>query len=162
MLTKILISSKYKSLLNFDTWGNDVLPELNISSQIVDSNFRETHYMHIQKDNILERSFLMKNGCNCFAPSGICNQLKFYPNQIKLLSLSVKNKLDKLKNLINTKIFNGSLPDKFHTDFNDIICNTATNIYKDNFQNNTTWLQTNIHSNTSLRNRHLISPHVGD
>ena len=26
----------------------------------------------------------------------------------------------------------------------------------------TTWLQTNIHSNISLRNRHLISPHVGD
>ena len=31
MFTKILISSKYKSLLNFDTWGNEVLPELNIS-----------------------------------------------------------------------------------------------------------------------------------
>jgi hypothetical protein len=29
MLTKILISSKYKSFLNSDTWGNDVLPELN-------------------------------------------------------------------------------------------------------------------------------------
>ena len=27
MLSKILISSKYKSLLNSDTWGNDVLPE---------------------------------------------------------------------------------------------------------------------------------------
>jgi len=29
MLTKILISSKYESLLNSDTCGNDVLPELN-------------------------------------------------------------------------------------------------------------------------------------
>ena len=32
----------------------------------------------------------------------------------------------------------------------------------ENFQTNTTWLQTNIHSNTSLRNRNLISPHVGN
>ena len=55
----------------------------------------------------------------------------------------------------------GSLPDKFHTSFNDI-CNAATKIYKENLQNNTTWLQANIHSNTSLRNRHLISSHVGD
>ena len=58
-------------------------------------------------------------------------------------------------------MFCGSLPENFHTDFNDI-CNVATKIYKKNFQNNTTWLQTNIHSNTILRNRHLISPHVGD
>jgi hypothetical protein len=57
MLTKILISSKYKSLLNSDTWGNDVLPELNISSQIVDRDIGETNYMDIQKDNILEHSF---------------------------------------------------------------------------------------------------------
>ena len=56
----------------------------------------------------------------------------------------------------------GSLPDKFHTDFNDI-CNAASKSYIENFQNNTTWLQTNIHSNTSLRNRHLlISSNVGD
>ncbi len=48
-----------------------------------------------------------------------------------------------------------------HTNFNDI-CNAATQIYKANFQNNTAWLQTKINSNTSLRNRHLISPHVGD
>ncbi len=53
MLAKILISSKYKSLLNSDTWGNDVLPELNISSQIVDSNIGETNYLNIQQDNIL-------------------------------------------------------------------------------------------------------------
>jgi hypothetical protein len=52
-------------------------------------------------------------------------------------------------------------PTKFHTEFNDI-CNAASKIYKKYFQNNTAWLQTNIHSNTSLRNRHLISPHVGD
>jgi hypothetical protein len=26
MLTKRLISSKYKSLLHYDAWGNDVLP----------------------------------------------------------------------------------------------------------------------------------------
>ncbi len=36
--SKISISSKYKSLLNSDTWGNDVLPELNYSSKIIDSN----------------------------------------------------------------------------------------------------------------------------
>jgi hypothetical protein len=53
MLTKILISSKYKSLLNSDIWGNDVLPELNISSQILNSNIRETYYLDIQKDNII-------------------------------------------------------------------------------------------------------------
>ena len=53
MLTKIMISSKYESLLNSDTWGNDVLPELNISSQIVDSNIRGTNDLDIQKDNIL-------------------------------------------------------------------------------------------------------------
>ena len=35
VLTKILIICKYKSLLNSDSWGNDVLPELNISSQIL-------------------------------------------------------------------------------------------------------------------------------
>ena len=59
MLTKILISSKYKSLLNSDTWGNDVLPELNISFQIVYRNIRETYYLDIQKDNILEHSFFL-------------------------------------------------------------------------------------------------------
>jgi len=37
MLTRMLISSKYKSLLDSDTWGNDVLPELNNSSEIIDS-----------------------------------------------------------------------------------------------------------------------------
>jgi len=100
---------------------------------------------------------LMKNGCNWFGPSGIC----VYPNQIKFLSLSVKNKCDKLINLINTKNNCESLPDKFNTDFIDI-CNAATKIYMENLENNTTWLQTNIHSNTSLRNRHRISPHDGD
>ena len=50
---------------------------------------------------------------------------------------------------------------QIHTDFNDIF-NATTKIYKEKFQNDTIWLQTNIHSNTSLRNRHLISPHVGD
>jgi hypothetical protein len=94
MFKKMLISSKYKSLLNSDTWGNDVLPELNISSQILDSNIRETDYMGIQKDNILEHSYFMKNGCNWFEPSGICDQFKFYPNHIKFLSLSVKSKFD--------------------------------------------------------------------
>jgi len=50
MLTKILVSIKYKKLLNSDTWGNDILLELDISSQIVDSNIRvETNYMDIQK-----------------------------------------------------------------------------------------------------------------
>ncbi len=73
----------------------------------------------------------------------------------------VKNKSDKFKNLFNTKTICGSLPDNIHTKYNDM-CNAATKIYKENIQNNTTWLQTNINSNTSLRNRHLISPHVGD
>jgi len=53
MFKKMLISSKYKSLLNFDTWGNDVLPELNNSSQIIDSNISNSDYLDIQKDNLL-------------------------------------------------------------------------------------------------------------
>ncbi len=61
--------------------------------------------MDIQNDNILEHSFFMTNGCNWFKPSSICDQLKFYPNQKKILSLSVKNKFDKLKHLINTNFF---------------------------------------------------------
>ncbi len=52
MLTKILISSKYKNLLSSDTWENDVLPELNLSSQILDSNIRETNYLYIKKIKI--------------------------------------------------------------------------------------------------------------
>jgi hypothetical protein len=74
-LTKILIGSKYKNLLNSDTWGNDVLHELNNSSQKVDSNFRETDYLNIQNDNILEHSLFMKNGCNWFGPFRMCDQL---------------------------------------------------------------------------------------
>jgi hypothetical protein len=160
-LTKKLISSKYKSLLNSDTWGNDVLPEFKNTSQTIGSSSRDIYDMDIQTDNILEHSFFMTNGCNWFGPSGICDQLKFYPNQIKLLSLSVKNKSDKLKHLVNTKIFCGSLPDEFHTDFIEIY-NAASKTYMENFRNNNTWLQTNKHSNLSLRNRHLISPNVGD
>ena len=49
MLTKMLISSKYKSVLNSDTWRNDVSPELNISSQIENSNIQETNYQYIKK-----------------------------------------------------------------------------------------------------------------
>jgi hypothetical protein len=56
-----LISSNYKSLLNSDTWGNDVLPELNNSSEIIDSNIIDTDYQDIQKDNILKHSYFMKN-----------------------------------------------------------------------------------------------------
>ncbi len=94
--SKILISSKYKSFLNFDTWGNDVLlPELNNSSGIIDINIIDRDYLDIQKDNILEHSFFLKNGCNWFGPSIICDQLKFYPNQTYFLSLLVKNKSDK-------------------------------------------------------------------
>jgi len=70
----MLISSKYNSLIKSDTWGNYVLPELNISSQILDGNIRETNYMDIQKDNILEHSYFMTNGCNWFEPSSICDQ----------------------------------------------------------------------------------------
>jgi hypothetical protein len=53
MLTKILIRGKYKSLINSDTWRNDVLHEFNISSQIVDSNIPDTYYLDKQKENIL-------------------------------------------------------------------------------------------------------------
>ena len=120
-----MISNKYKSLLNSDTWGNDVLPELNNSSEIIDSNITDRDYLDIKKDNILEHSFFMKNGCNWFEPSGICDQLKFYPNQIKFLSLSIKKSLI---NLVNSKKMCGSLPDKFHTIYNDI-CNAATQIH---------------------------------
>ena len=49
-----MLISKYESLFNSDTWGNDVLPKLNISSQIPDGSIRETYYPNIQKDNILE------------------------------------------------------------------------------------------------------------
>ncbi len=76
MLTNILIISKYIILLNSDTWGNEVLPELRNSSHIVVSNIRERGYMDIQADNILEHSYFMKNGCNWFESSGICDQLK--------------------------------------------------------------------------------------
>ncbi len=44
---KKTLISKYKSLLNFDTWGNDVLPKLNISSQIPDDNIRGKDYLNI-------------------------------------------------------------------------------------------------------------------
>ena len=53
---KQMLISKYTSFLNSDTRGNDVLPELNISSQIPDGNIRETNYINIQKDNKLEHS----------------------------------------------------------------------------------------------------------
>ncbi len=134
-----MISSKYKSLLNSDTWGTDVLPELHNTSEIIDSSSRDIYDINIQNDNILEHSFFMTNGCNWFGPSGICYQLKFSTNQIKFLSLSVKNKSDKLKHLVNTNIFCGSLPDEFHTDFDDIY-NATSITHVENFRNNTTWL----------------------
>ncbi len=56
----LISSSKYKSLLNSDTWENDVLPELNNPSQIIDRNIPDKDYTDIQKDNILEHSFFMK------------------------------------------------------------------------------------------------------
>jgi len=98
MLAKILTSSKYKSLLNSDTWENDALPEVNNSSQILDSDIRETDYLDIQKHNIFEHSYFMRNGCNWIETSCICDQLKFYPNQIKFLSLLVKTSLISKKN----------------------------------------------------------------
>ncbi len=74
----------------------------------------------------------------------------------------VKNKSDKLKHLVNTNIFCGSLPDEFHTDFYDIY-NVASKTYMEFFRSNITWLQTmNIDSKSSLRNRHLISPNVSN
>jgi hypothetical protein len=75
-----MLISKYKSKLNSDTWGNDVLPELNILTQILDGNIRETDYLDIKKENILEHPYFMTNGCNWFESYGICNQLNFYPN----------------------------------------------------------------------------------
>jgi hypothetical protein len=161
MLTKILISSKYKSLLNSDTWGNDVLPELNNSSQIVDSNILDTDYLDIRNDNILGHSLIMKNGCNWFGPYGIFDQLKLYPNQIKFLSLSVKNKSDKLKIIINTIFF----VDHYPTNFTQILMTYVMQLHKyirQIFRTTQSWLHMNIHSNTSLRNRYLISPNVGD
>jgi hypothetical protein len=67
------------------------LPELSNSLHIVVSNIREINYLDIQKDDISELSYFMTNGCNWFEPSGICDQLKFYPNQIKFLSMSLIN-----------------------------------------------------------------------
>ena len=104
----------------------------------------------------------MRNGCNWLEPSGICDQLKFYPDQIKFISLLVKKKSDKFKNLINTFFF---VNNHFPTNFIQILLTDEMQlqkIYKENYQNNTTWLQVNIHSNTSLRNRHLINPRVVD
>ena len=46
-----------------------------MSSQFVDSNIQDTDYLDIQKDNIFEHYFFMKNGYNWFEPSGICDQL---------------------------------------------------------------------------------------
>jgi uncharacterized cysteine cluster protein YcgN (CxxCxxCC family) len=162
MLAKMFISSKYSSLLDSDTWRNDVLPELNMSSQILDSNIRETDYLDIQKDNILEHSYFVRNGCNWFEPCGICDQLKLYPNQINFLSLSIKIKSDKLKNLSNTK----KIVDNFPTNCIQILMTYVMQLQKyirKVFRTTPhVWLQTNIHSNTSLRNRHVISPHVGD
>jgi hypothetical protein len=111
--SKILISSKYKSLLKSDIWEDDVLPELNNSSEIIDSNITDRDYRDIKIENILEHSFFMKNGCNWFGPSGICDQLKLYLNQIKFLSLSVKIKSNKLKYLINTNFFVDHYPTNF-------------------------------------------------
>ncbi len=108
-----MISSKYKSLLISDTWEDDVFPELKNSSEMIDSNITDRDYLDIKKDNILEHSFFMKNGCNWFGPC-ICDQLKlYYPKHIKFLSLSVKNKSDKLKNLINTNFFVDHYPTNF-------------------------------------------------
>jgi len=101
--------------------GNGVLPELHNSSQIVDSNI-----LDIRNDNILEHSFFMKNGCNWFGPSGICDQLKFNPNQIKFLSLSVKFKSDKLKILINTK----KNLDRYPTNFIQILMTYVMQLQK--------------------------------
>ncbi len=69
--------------------------------------------MDIQNDNILEHLFFLKIECNWFELSGICDQLKFYPNQIKFLSLLVKNKSGRFKNLINTKTFVDHYPTNF-------------------------------------------------
>ncbi len=74
MLAQVLICSKYKSFLNSDTWGNNVSPELNISSQILYGNIPKTNYLDIQKYNLLQHSYFMKNGCDCFEPSCICDQ----------------------------------------------------------------------------------------
>ena len=75
--------------------GNDVLPELNNSSQIIDCNIPDKDYLDIHKDNILEHSFFIKNGCNWLGSSGNCDQLKLYPNQIKFISSSIKIKYAK-------------------------------------------------------------------
>ncbi len=75
--------------------------------------------------------------------------------------MSIKQTSDNLSTLIENTIFLGSLPSRLHTNVRDI-CNVATEIYVAKFQNNYTWLQTTIHADVSLRNRHLISPQVSD
>ena len=57
----------------------------------------------------------MTNGCYWLEPSGVCDQLKFNPNQIQNLSLPIKQNSDKLSILIQNRIYCGSLPGRFHT-----------------------------------------------
>ena len=133
----------------------------HISSELPDINIRIKSYFNIQKYHILEHSILMTNVFNRLETSGICEQSKFNPNQIQKLSLSIKQNSNKFLVLIGNTIFCGSLPDKFQKKNRDI-CNVTIEIYVANFQNNYTWLQTTIHANISLRNRHLICPQVGD
>ncbi len=93
-------------------------------SEIIDSSSRDIYNINIQNDNILEHSFFMTNGCNWFGPSGICDQLQFYSNQIMFLSVSVKNKFDKLKHLVNTNFF----VDHYLTNFVQILMIYATQL----------------------------------
>jgi len=69
-----MLMGKYLIYLNSDTWVFDVLHDQNLSSQIPDNNIRKQNYFNIQKDNILEHSFFMTNGCKWLEPYGICDQ----------------------------------------------------------------------------------------
>ena len=90
-----MLMCKYQNL-NSDAWSFDVIHDQNLSSQMPEINFRRQNYFNIQKDNILEHSLSMTNECNWLEPSDICDKIKFNPNQIKKLSLSIKQNSYKL------------------------------------------------------------------
>jgi hypothetical protein len=120
-----MLIGKYSFFYSNNTWGCDVLHDQNVSSQMREVNIRRQIYFGIQKDSISEHSFLMTHGCNCLEQSSISDQLKFNPNHIQKLSLSIKQNFENLAALIENIIDCGSRPIGFHTKFSDI-CNATT------------------------------------
>jgi hypothetical protein len=90
-----MLMGKYP-ILNDDTWELEVFHDQNVSLQMPEINIRRQNYFDIQKDNILEHSLFMTNGCIWMEPSEICDQLKIEANQIQKQSLSIKQNSDKL------------------------------------------------------------------